>query len=367
MSDAVRALLRVDSLKITFLVDNSIEWFTKLPPGFSSELSQHLTKHSPPVDKVTGVPFVDLENYCCGAHGFAALIETQVEGSEPHTVLFDTGPDSKSLIRNIESMKVPVNQIERIILSHWHGDHSGGLLSFLRYRNEKAKTTSNTIPISVDLHPDRPVARGIAPPPGDKVVGRLPEEPTFDEIDALGAEVDLHAEPHVVAGNTLYVSGEIPRVTEFEQGLIGGMRWVRSGSGEGAWTEEPHIMDERYAAIDVLGKGLVIFSACSHAGIVNVVADAVKTFRRPIHMIIGGLHLGGPELASRIPPTVNFLSQRLRPVPTYILPMHCSGFAAKIALEAAFGEGCVPAGVGISIFVKGDAEMDQRLFPPVIV
>ncbi|KAL5486078.1 hypothetical protein ACEPAI_7122 [Sanghuangporus weigelae] len=41
-----------------------------------------------------------------GAHGFSALIETQVEGSEPHTILFDTGPDSKSIIRNVESMQV---------------------------------------------------------------------------------------------------------------------------------------------------------------------------------------------------------------------------------------------------------------------
>jgi 7,8-dihydropterin-6-yl-methyl-4-(beta-D-ribofuranosyl)aminobenzene 5'-phosphate synthase len=62
------------------------------------------------------------------------------------------------------------------------------------------------------------------------------------------------------------------------------------------------IMDERYAAVDVLGKGLVIFSAlsdldllalprlmatdsCSHAGIVNVVKDAVERFSRPIYMV----------------------------------------------------------------------------------
>ena len=55
-------------------------------------------------------------------------------------------------------------------------------------------------------------------------------------------------------------------------------------------------------------------------------------------------------------PTVNFLSNQLRPAPSYILPMHCSGFAAKVALEKAFGEGCVPAGTGISIEVRGDEE-----------
>jgi 7,8-dihydropterin-6-yl-methyl-4-(beta-D-ribofuranosyl)aminobenzene 5'-phosphate synthase len=44
-------------------------------------------------------------------------------------------------------------------------------------------------------------------------------------------------------------------------------------------------MDERYAAVDVLGKGLVLFSACSHVGIVNVIKDAVKRFLRPIYMV----------------------------------------------------------------------------------
>jgi 7,8-dihydropterin-6-yl-methyl-4-(beta-D-ribofuranosyl)aminobenzene 5'-phosphate synthase len=44
-------------------------------------------------------------------------------------------------------------------------------------------------------------------------------------------------------------------------------------------------MDERYLAVDVLGKGLVIFSACSHAGIVNVVQDAIAKFSRPIYMV----------------------------------------------------------------------------------
>lgn len=44
-------------------------------------------------------------------------------------------------------------------------------------------------------------------------------------------------------------------------------------------------MDERYIAVDVLGKGLFIFSACSHAGIVNVIRDAIAKFSRPVHTV----------------------------------------------------------------------------------
>lgn len=79
----------VDSVSFLFLVDNTIEWYvwllsikappprltvvfpngsfrmTRLPPGFSQEIINHLT-NGPPVDKLTGVPYVDLDNYCCG-------------------------------------------------------------------------------------------------------------------------------------------------------------------------------------------------------------------------------------------------------------------------------------------------------------
>jgi len=59
-------LRTVDKFVVTFLVDNTIEWMTKLPPGFTHELRQHLAEHNPPIDPVTGTPFVDFENYCCG-------------------------------------------------------------------------------------------------------------------------------------------------------------------------------------------------------------------------------------------------------------------------------------------------------------
>jgi len=343
-------------------VDNSIEWFTKLPPGFTHELHQHVAEHSS-VDERTGVPVMNFDNFCCGAHGFSALIETQVDGEESHLTLFDTGPDSLSLVRNIGAMQVPIDKVETVVLSHWHSDHSGGLLSFLNLRKDKFP---NAPPCTVDLHPDRPIARGIARGPAyDQVIARLAEDPSFELIEAAGAIVEKHSEGHSVRGNSVWVSGEIPRITSYEEGILGSKRWVESEGGS-KWISDPLIMDERYAVIDVAGKGLVIFSACSHAGIVNVVKDAVAKFSKPIHMIIGGLHLGGPEFAPRIPPTVDFLSRQLRPSPTYILPMHCSGFHSKIALEASFGEGCVPAGVGMKVEVTGDREFNSSLLAPVI-
>lgn len=61
-----QSLKKVHRLEFTILVDNSIEWMTKMPPGFGSEIKGHLER-CPPVDSErTGIPILDLDEYCCG-------------------------------------------------------------------------------------------------------------------------------------------------------------------------------------------------------------------------------------------------------------------------------------------------------------
>ena len=154
-----------------------------------------------------------------------------MEGEASHFTLFDTGPDSRAITRNLAALQIDTPKIERIILSHWHSDHSGGLLTFLRIR-EQAQPAA---PCVVDLHPDRPTARGIWST--GKIIGRLPNDPTLEEIRELGGVPETHAEGHAVAGGTVWVSGEIPRVTEFEVGLPGAVRWMEK-EGKIAWVPE---------------------------------------------------------------------------------------------------------------------------------
>ncbi|KAG6886166.1 hypothetical protein C0993_000684 [Termitomyces sp. T159_Od127] len=204
----------VDRLTITFLVDNCIEWMTKLPPGFAHELPQHLQLY-PDVDDVTGVPVVDFNHFCCG-------------------------PDDKSLVRNVAAMKIPVDRIGRVVTSHWHRDHTGGLLSLLNLR-QSLKPQHSCV---VDVHPDRPLARGIAPGPNfDKVACALPQDPTFELIENAGGIVEKNDKGHAVAGGTVWVSGEIPRITPFEAGILGGMRWFQEPGEEGQWRHEQVSLD----------------------------------------------------------------------------------------------------------------------------
>lgn len=140
-------------------------------------------------------------------------------------------------------MHTPLESLETIVLSHWHRDHSGGILQVLEEAQSKRYSG-----ITVDLHPNRPTARGMAPPPFTKVIARLPEDPTYEEIEKLGGKVDLHAEPHTVAGGQFFVSGEIPRITSWEKGLPGHVTWVGKDvdgevigdvRDEGKWIHDP--------------------------------------------------------------------------------------------------------------------------------
>jgi len=96
--------------------------------------------------------------------------------------------------------------------------------------------------------------------------------------------------------------------------------------------------------VNVAGKGLVVFSACSHAGIVNVLRHARATFPDiPIHAVMGGLHLSGAN-EEIIPQTVESLKEFGLKT---IAAGHCTGWRAMTALANAFGDGVLtPTAVG---------------------
>jgi 7,8-dihydropterin-6-yl-methyl-4-(beta-D-ribofuranosyl)aminobenzene 5'-phosphate synthase len=110
------------------------------------------------------------------------------------------------------------------------------------------------------------------------------------------------------------------------------------------WEPDAVMRDERFLAMHVRDKGLVVFSACSHAGIVNVLHHARGCFAGvKLHAAVGGFHLAGPTEAA-IPDTVRDLGGFGLDL---IIPAHCTGWRAVAALVGAFGEDIVvPAAVG---------------------
>jgi len=308
------------------------------------------------------------QNLCCGAHGLSIWMRTTV-GDKSYSVLMDGGPEGLSMERNVHAMKVPLDQLDAIVLSHWHSDHSGGILKALSLRENLS--SSPLPPVKVDLHPDRPLRRGIAPPPQWIPIVALEADPSLEEIEQHNGKVDLHDEAHEIQTSSgeltgVGVSGKIERVTPFEKGIPGAVRWreeedgVLPITGKGSWFSDELIMDERYVVVDVKGKGLVIFSSCSHAGICNVLTDAMAKYSRPIYMVAGGLHLV-PVAQQPVTQTVDFLARRVQPTPKFVLPLHCTGLEPRGRIRTAMGDACVPAGVGMRVVVEGDESGDAQL------
>ena len=148
-------------------------------------------------------------------------------------------------------------------------------------------------------------------------------------------------EPRFLLDNLFYLSGEIPRTTSYEKGFPEHVRQTVNGD----WIPDPWIMDERYLAVYVQDKGLIIFSACSHAGIINVLKDARESFPQiPLYAVMGGFHLSGASVEPIIPETVEDMKHFNL---NMIIPAHCTGWRAVNALGNVFGDKkVVPSAVG---------------------
>ncbi len=214
-----------------------------------------------------------------------------------------------------------------VFLSHWHSDHSGGLPEVVQ-EIARARAAGGRPPPIVDVHPDRPDQRGGKMPDGSLVL--LSPEPTLASLRDAGGQVDLQRVPHLLGGGFFYASGAIERQTPYETGLSAHYS-IRDGRIE----HDPLIMDERFVACEITGRGVVVLSACSHAGVVNACLAASGAFAgAPIALVAGGFHLAGKKMEERIEATVRDLTERVRP--DVVAPGHCTGWRAKAALARAF-------------------------------
>ena len=274
--------------------------------------------------------------FCSAAHGLSLLI-TLRHGRAAKTLLFDAGPEDHTLEQNISRLGIDLGTVEAIVLSHGHCDHGGGgamlrALQLIRDRNGGRK-------VPYYCHPDMFRKRAFKLLNGSM----LPFEdvPSIDALTDHGARVVNTKEPQFLLDGLAYVSGEIPRVTSFERGLPGQYRKTLDGA---SWELDELVMDERFLAVNVAGKGIVVFTACSHAGVVNVLQHAKTSFGdAPLYAVVGGLHLVGIN-EQIIPETVEAMRSFDLPV---IAVGHCTGWRAVTALANTFGTGrVVPLSVG---------------------
>jgi 7,8-dihydropterin-6-yl-methyl-4-(beta-D-ribofuranosyl)aminobenzene 5'-phosphate synthase len=268
-------------------------------------------------------------------HGFAALVSV-VRGGRERRLLFDTGISPDGLVENMRRLGLSARDVEAVVLSHGHFDHVGGMAGLVRELGPAN--------LPVVIHPEGWSRRRLALP------GREPVEiaaPSRGALEGAGFEVIEQRDPSFLLDRSLLVTGEVDRTTEFERGMAASHQAYRGGE----WRPDPLVLDDQALVADVRGKGLVVISGCSHAGVVNTLRYVRKlTGRAHLHAVIGGFHLNGPHFEPLIGPTCEAFAEL---APDYLVPAHCTGWRATHALASRFPDAFLPSGVGTRFNFQG--------------
>jgi len=303
-------LPELTQVTVEIIVDNFIDVFEVSRPG-----------------KVERATVGRLKMPLLAAHGLAYAI-TLTNGDQTTRLLMDTANTPAALFHNLGALEKSPDDFDALFLSHGHPDHYAGLGEVLARRSR---------PLPVYVHPDSFLPKLLITPQGR--VGPWTLEK--DSLTAAGAQLRENTGPTLIAGQAL-LTGAIEAVTDYETPLPGPKRIVAG------LEERDPFTDEQALVAKVAGQGLVVVSACSHPGIVNIVKYAQKlTGVNQIAAVVGGFHLtaGGPTLIAN---TIEGLRQIN---PGLIVAGHCTGFKALTQLAAAFPDTFMVSCVGTKVIV----------------
>jgi 7,8-dihydropterin-6-yl-methyl-4-(beta-D-ribofuranosyl)aminobenzene 5'-phosphate synthase len=246
---------------------------------------------------------------CIGEWGLSMLVE-----ADGKKILFDTGA-GVAAVHNADLMGIDFSTVDKMVLSHGHYDHTGGLLEVMR----------RTGKIEIIAHPDV-WARKYGSL--DNTPARYVGIPFIREsLEAMGASFNLTAEP-VKLSEHIITTGEVPMLNDYET-VETYLRVM-----EGNELKQDKLDDDLSLVIDT-DFGLVVVLGCAHHGIVNNLEKAKKVAGKDnIYAAIGGTHL------------VHASKDRLEKTGAALLEMgvqylgvsHCTGFGASAYLAQVFGE-----------------------------
>jgi len=264
-------------------------------------------------------------------HGFSALIDIY-KGKEKHRILFDTGSNENVVLYNADLLGLDLSDIEAVVISHGHQDHTGGIVNVLRRIQKKG--------IPVILHPNVFLKHYTVFPPDRG--GTRQHITVSEEFIKQWATVVKIREPYLLANNLLMATGEIRRITDFETGSPASHIEVN-----GKIQPYPLMQDDQAVVASLSGKGLVIISGCSHSGIVNTILYSQQVTRiKRVYLVMGGFHLTGKYFEPRIDRTVE---ETKKIAPKCVAPSHCTGWKATLALANAMPDSFIQSAVGIKL------------------
>lgn len=220
--------------------------------------------------KVLSTMLADSEGI--GEWGFSALVV-----ADGHRILFDTGARPETVLNNAHELKVDLSNVPDVILSHNHGDHTGGLITLRRSVREKNSAALAVSHVGEGIFLNRDVA----------VRGWERMDKVRADYEELGGTMMVHDRP-VELYPGVWLTGPVARIYPERNFGIGPGGKVRMPDGS---IVEDTIPEDMSLVIDT-DRGLIVISGCGHAGIVNTLEHArAKVRNAPIHAVIGGLHL----------------------------------------------------------------------------
>jgi 7,8-dihydropterin-6-yl-methyl-4-(beta-D-ribofuranosyl)aminobenzene 5'-phosphate synthase len=311
-------LHKVDQVSITILVDNYTDILLT-----SSENVQR----PPIINKRKNGLLIPIAE-----HGFSSLVEIKYDNSSKTSkFLFDAGVSPDGLITNATNLGISIADIDSIVLSHGHSDHYTGLIKLLQH-------ISRQIPLYA--HPDAFSKRWLILPDDLRVSSMLNE----DDLEKHGALIFTNDGITALPDKNnprLLITGQIPRVTGFEKGFPFQYKELPE-TGEIVY--DPLINDDQALVANVRDRGLVIVTACGHAGVINTVEYAKKiTGIKNVYAILGGFHLSGKIYEDIIDPT---LRELVRFKPRFIIPCHCTGWKAVNKIIQLMPDSFIQSSVG---------------------
>lgn len=250
-----------------------------------------------------------IDRYFYGEPGVSyLLLEKNIK------ILFDVGY-SDALVKNAQKMNVSLWDIDFIVVSHGHNDHTGGLEPLVKYFSEASiEKIPYRKPVLV-AHPEAFLPK-IKEDQGD-IGSLLPEEKL-----KLHFKLALSREPLWLNENLVFL-GQVERNNDFESQRPLGKRLNHDR------IEDDYLLDDS-ALVYKSSRGLVIVTGCSHSGICNIVEYAKKICQdHRIVDIIGGFHLLQPD-AIQLQKTLQYL-QQLKPLTLHAC--HCTDLKSKIAIS----------------------------------
>ena len=322
----------IGKISITILMDNSTDLLLKN--------SAHALRSPLIMNEKLNLPPPTAE------HGFSALINIvkddnnsngnqnlteNTDGNINYTYLFDTGVTEDGVIRNADLLGMNFSNIDGIILSHGHFDHSTGLVNILKRISSKRSSATD-----IYLHPDAFLRRWLVLPDGKKA-----RMPSIDEkqLESLGGSIHKSDKATILPNREnpfLLMTGQIPRKTSFEKGFPYQYAENSDNNTNNRHHDEenlnlvpdPLVKDDQAIVVNLRKKGLVAMTGCGHAGIINTLDYAKElTGVDKIYAIIGGFHLpaDGGIYEEAMDPTIREIQNA---DPEYIIPCHCTGWKA---------------------------------------